>query len=53
MMLYWDVMNGVARRSWARNPGAGDTIRRAMAKNDKLKVTTAQIVKEKYLEGLF
>ena len=31
-MLYWDVNNGIARRSWARNKGSMDTIRREMEK---------------------
>ena len=29
-MLHWDVNNGIARRSWARNEGAEWAIRRAM-----------------------
>lgn len=52
-MLYWDVMNGVSRRSWARNPGAKRTVERAMAKNKQLKVTPAITVEESYLSGLF
>lgn len=38
-MLYWDVNNGIGRRSWARNNGAVDSIKRAMAENPLLKVT--------------
>lgn len=38
-MLYWDVYNGVARRSWAGNPGAVNTIGRAMESNDHLCIT--------------
>ncbi len=38
-MLDWDVNNGIARRSWARNPGAIQTARRAMERNDQLKIT--------------
>ncbi len=38
-MLYWDVTNGMARRSWARNPHAGDAIRLAMQKEALLTVT--------------
>ena len=38
-MLYWDVNNGISRRSWARNPHAIFTIRRAMEENSQLKVT--------------
>ena len=33
MMLYWDVNNGIARRSWARNDGAVFTVKNAMKKN--------------------
>ena len=40
-MLYWDVNNGIARRSWARNPGAEWAIVRAMASEPRLKVTRA------------
>ncbi|XP_033106576.1 urocanate hydratase-like [Anneissia japonica] len=45
MMLAWDVSNGVARRSWSGNDNAITTIRRAMLKNDKLKVTLPNYVK--------
>lgn len=38
-MLYWDVNNGIARRSWARNDEAIFAIKRAMASNPELKVT--------------
>lgn len=38
-MLFWDVSNGIARRSWARNKPAIETIRRAMGKNPLLKIT--------------
>ena len=40
-MLHWDVNNGIARRSWARNPGAEWAIDRAMADEPRLKVTRA------------
>jgi urocanate hydratase len=40
-MLHWDVNNGVARRSWARNPGAEWAVDRAMAAEPRLKVTRA------------
>ena len=40
-MLHWDVNNGIARRSWARNPGAEWAIDRAMAAEPRLKVTRA------------
>ena len=38
-MLLWDVNNGIARRSWARNPGAIAAIRREMERTPGLKVT--------------
>lgn len=38
-MLHWDVNNGIARRAWARNPGALNAIHRAMKTNPLLKVT--------------
>ena len=42
-MLLWDVNNGIARRSWARNRGAMDAIRREMARTPGLKVTLPNI----------
>ena len=38
-MLFWDVNNGIARRSWARNSGAVSTILRQMLRTPDLKVT--------------
>ena len=38
-MLFWDVNNGIARRSWARNTGARFAIKREMARTPGLKVT--------------
>jgi len=43
MMLHWDVNNGIARRSWARNRGAMFAARREMKRNEKLKVTFPNI----------
>ena len=43
-MLLWDVNNGIARRSWGRNPGAMDAIRREMARTPDLRVTLPNIV---------
>ena len=43
-MLHWDVNNGIARRSWARNPGAEWARDRAMADEPRLKVTRANHV---------
>jgi len=38
-MLFWDVNNGISRRSWARNSGAEFAIKRAMEAEPNLKVT--------------
>ncbi len=43
-MLFWDVNNGIARRSWARNDEAVFAIKRAMEKNPQLKVTLPNFV---------
>ena len=43
-MLHWDVNNGIARRSWARNKGAISAIKTAMKKEKLLKVTLPNIV---------
>ena len=45
-MLYWDVNNGIARRSWARNKEAIFAIKRAMKDNPNLKVTLPNFVDE-------
>ncbi|MGY8952252.1 MAG: urocanate hydratase [Flavobacteriales bacterium] len=52
MMLHWDVNNGIARRSWARNEPAIFAIKRAMEKEPKLKVTVPNLVDEDLLAGL-
>jgi urocanate hydratase len=43
-MLHWDVNNGVARRSWARNDNARFAIEQAMRMEPKLKVTLPHLV---------
>lgn len=43
-MLFWDVNNGIARRSWARNKEAIFTAKRAMKMNPDLKLTIPHIV---------
>jgi urocanate hydratase len=48
-MLFWDVNNGISRRSWARNEGAIFAIKRAMETQPLLKVTIPNIVDD----GLF
>lgn len=45
-MLFWDVNNGIARRSWARNKGAVFAIKRAMQIEPNLKVTIPNSVEE-------
>ncbi len=51
-MLFWDVNNGIARRSWARNPEAVFAIKRAMQAEPRLQVTLPQEVAPGLLEGL-
>ena len=51
-MLFWDVNNGISRRSWARNEEANLTIKRAMQMNPNLKVTMPNIAKDELIEGL-
>ena len=51
-MLYWDVNNGIARRSWARNKEAIFTAKKAMAENPNLKITLPNIVEEGLLQHL-
>ena len=48
-MLHWDVNNGIARRSWARNEEAIFAIKRAMEEEPLLKVTLPNIVDENLL----
>jgi len=52
MMLSWDVNNGVARRTWARNKGAMSTILRAMDRDVNLKVTLPQVADEELIEKI-
>lgn len=44
MMLFWDVNNGIARRSWARNKGSIDAITREMHRTPELTVTMPNLV---------
>ncbi len=48
-MLFWDVNNGISRRSWARNEGAVFAIKRAMEMEPNLKVTLPNFVDEDLL----
>lgn len=43
-MLFWDVNNGIARRSWARNHGSIDAIKREMERTPNLQVTLPHLV---------
>jgi urocanate hydratase len=51
-MLHWDVNNGIARRSWARNPGAMSAIRREMERTPDLQVTLPNLVEDGLLEDV-
>lgn len=51
-MLFWDVNNGIARRSWARNKEADFAIRREMERTPGLKVTLPNLVDESILRTL-
>lgn len=51
-MLLWDVNNGIARRSWARNRGAMFAIEREMNRTPNLEVTMPNIVDDSIIEGL-
>jgi urocanate hydratase len=53
MMLHWDVNNGIARRSWARNEGAIFAIKRAMEVEPRLKVTIPELVDNEIIESTF
>ena len=48
-MLHWDVNNGIARRSWARNEPAMFAIKRAMEVEPRLKVTMPNIASDEMI----
>lgn len=50
-MLLWDVNNGIARRSWARNKGAVDAIKREMERTPGLKVTIPNLADDTLIES--
>ena len=52
-MLFWDVNNGISRRSWARNDEAVFAIKRAMEQTPELKVTLPNFADDKLVDGLF
>ncbi len=50
-MLFWDVNNGIARRSWARNEGSIHSIEREMARTSNLKVTMPNFVDDEIIDN--
>ena len=50
-MLLWDVNNGIARRSWARNEGAIAAIKREMERTPELKVTLPNFADEELIKN--
>ena len=52
-MISWDVNNGIARRSWARNSGAISAINRAMDLDSRLMVTVPKVVDQELLNDIF
>lgn len=52
-MLFYDVNNGIARRSWARNKEAIFAIKREMKRTPNLKITLPNLVEEDLLTNLF
>ena len=51
-MLFYDVNNGIARRSWARNKGSIFAIQREMQRTPSLKVTLPNLVDDDLIEGI-
>ena len=51
-MLLWDVNNGIARRSWARNKGAVNAIKREMERTPGLKVTLPNFADEELIKSI-
>lgn len=49
-MLFWDVNNGIARRSWARNEGSRSAIEREMERTPGLRVTLPNLVDNKLID---
>ena len=50
-MLFWDVNNGIARRSWTRNEGSIHSIEREMARTPNLKVTMPNFVDDEIIDN--
>ena len=53
LMLLWDVNNGIARRSWARNSGSMDAIKREMERTPDLRVTLPNLVDDNIINQAF
>ncbi|MBQ9410085.1 MAG: urocanate hydratase, partial [Bacteroidales bacterium] len=51
-MLFWDVNNGIARRSWARNAPARFAIEREMARTPELKVTLPHLANDDMIKQI-
>ncbi len=52
-MLYWDVNNGIARRSWARNDNAMFTVQRAMREREDLQITMPYLTDDALINRIF
>jgi urocanate hydratase len=53
MMLFWDVNNGISRRSWARNKESVFAIKRAMSENSNLVVTLPNFADDDLINNVF
>lgn len=51
-MLFWDVNNGITRRSWARNKGSMDAISREMERTPYFKVTLPNLVDDELIDNI-
>ena len=51
-MLFWDVNNGIARRSWACNDGAMEAIRREMERTPGLRVTLPNLADDALIDSV-
>ena len=52
-MLFWDVNNGISRRSWARNEGAIFAIKRAMEEEPLLNVTLPNLCEDSIIDEIY
>ena len=51
-MLFWDVNNGITRRSWARHKGSMDAISREMERTPHFKVTLPNLVDDELIDNI-